>query len=139
MISRTGLHAVRALARLATIPRGEFAGAGALAAEIRAPANYLGKLLHALTAAGLVESRKGAGGGFRLARAADTIALLDVVEPIEGTEGWRDCFLGLEGCDAGTRCAVHDRWVTLRESYLAMLRETSIADIVADINGGRQG
>ena len=70
MLSKTGLHAVRAIVALARLPGGAYAGAGRIAQEISAPQNYLGKLLQSLADEGLVESQKGLGGGFRLARSA---------------------------------------------------------------------
>ena len=54
MISKTGLHAVRAILALARLRDGEFAGAASVAREIGAPQNYLGKLLQTLARCGLV-------------------------------------------------------------------------------------
>ena len=54
MLSRTAIHAVRALSHLAGLPAGTFAGSAVLAERIGAPANYLGKLLQGLAARGLV-------------------------------------------------------------------------------------
>ena len=85
MISKTALHAIRAVAGLAELPSGEFEGAATIAARTGAPANYLGKLLQQLSHEGLLTSRKGAGGGFALARPAESITLLDIVEPTEKT------------------------------------------------------
>ena len=67
MLSKTGLHAVRAVVALAKLPAGAFAGAARIAQEIGAPHNYLAKL-KSLAEHGLLESQKGLGGGFRLAR-----------------------------------------------------------------------
>src|SRR5688500_1922427 len=98
MLSKTGLHAVRAVAALAKLPEGAYAGAARLAREIGAPENYLGKLLKALAGEGLLESQKGLGGGFRLARAARDVTLLDVVEPIDHISRWSGCILGRPEC-----------------------------------------
>ena len=56
MISRTAIHAIRALAQLARLDSGSYSGAEALAETIGAPPNYLGKLLHTMSRAGLVLS-----------------------------------------------------------------------------------
>lgn len=130
MISRTGIHAIRALTRLATLDKDEYYGAAALAREIGAPANYLGKLLQSLSSAGLVESRKGAGGGFRLARRARRISLRHVLDPIENVGRWEGCFLGLPRCSDVSPCAVHHEWGPLRDHYLALLSRTTLADLV---------
>jgi Rrf2 family protein len=131
MLSKTGLHAVRAVVALAKLPDGVYAGAARIAQEIGAPQNYLGKLLKALAAEGLVESQKGLGGGFRLARDAREISLLDVVEPIEHIRRWSGCILGRPECSDINPCAIHNRWKAVRDAYLRMLRQTTIAELVA--------
>lgn len=129
MISRTGIHATMALTSLANLPTGEFAGAGAIAREIGAPQNYLGKLLNNLVTAGLVESQKGYGGGFRLTKPARSITVYDIVEPIDHVSRWGNCFLGGGTCSETEPCAVHYRWKEVRERYLAFLKETTLADL----------
>lgn len=135
MTSRTGAHAVRAMVQLALLPAGRFAGAGSLSKRIAAPPNYLGKLLLALSREGLVESRKGSGGGFRLARDPASITLLDVLAPIESPGKWAGCFLGRPVCSDEAPCAMHDGWVKVRRDYLAMLSNTTLAEIVERSRG----
>ena len=131
MLSKTGLHAVRAMVALARLPEGAYAGAARIAKDIGAPPNYLSKLLKALAEKGLVESQKGLGGGFRLARDADEISLLDVVEPIEHISRWSGCILGRPECSELEPCAIHNRWKAVRDGYLRMLQRTTIAELVA--------
>jgi Rrf2 family protein len=131
MITKTGLHAVRAMVALARLPEGVYAGAGKVAREIRAPQNYLAKLLQALAREGLVVSQKGLGGGFRLARDPDEITLYDVVEPIEHISRWSGCILGRSDCSDEAPCAIHHRWKKVRNAYLGLLNRTTIADLLA--------
>lgn len=131
MLSKTGLHAVRAMVALARLPEGAYAGAASLAADIGAPQNYLGKLLRNFAERGLLESQKGLGGGFRLARAAGDITLLDVVEPIEHISRWSGCILGLAACSDSAPCALHERWKAVRNAYVQMLQRTTLAELVA--------
>jgi Rrf2 family protein len=131
LITRTGLHAVRAMAALARLPEGEYAGAANIAREIGAPPNYLGKLLQGLAHEGLVRSQKGLGGGFRLARDPRSITLLDVIEPLEQVSRWSGCILGRRDCSDEDPCAVHRRWKQVRTAYLRMLSQTTIADLLA--------
>jgi Rrf2 family protein len=119
------------LATLAKLPAGSYAGAARIAQEIGAPQNYLGKLLQALIAEGLVESQKGLGGGFRLARSPKEITLLDIVEPIDHVSRWSGCILGWPECSEVSPCAIHDRWKAVRTAYLQMLQRTTLADLVA--------
>jgi Rrf2 family protein len=115
---------------LAQLPEGAYAGAARIAREIGAPPNYLGKLLQTLARAGLVQSQKGLGGGFCLARDPRHISLFDVIEPLEHVSRWTGCILGRPGCSDQAPCAVHDRWKKVRNAYLDLLTRTSIADLV---------
>lgn len=130
LLSRSGIHAVRALVALAIVPDGDFKGAAALAEETGAPPNYLGKLLQALSREGLVESQKGLGGGFRLARDPEEITMYDVVRSIEDVRRWTQCLFGGNGCSEDNPCAVHNRWMQIRESYMDMMKTTRLVDLL---------
>ena len=131
MLTRTGLHAIRAMVALAKLPDGAYAGAAKIAQDIGAPENYLGKLLKAFGKQGLVKSQKGLGGGFRLARDPRTVTLLDVIEPIEHLSRWAGCILGRPECSDAHPCPIHNRWKSVRNAYLQMLERTTIAELVA--------
>jgi len=109
MLSRSGIHAIRALVVLSGLRVGEYRGTTTVADAIGAPRNYLGKILQLLAKHGLVESQKGIGGGFRLARAPKEISLFDIVEAIEDVSRWSACILGRPGCSNENPCAVHGR------------------------------
>jgi Rrf2 family protein len=130
MLTKTGLHAVRAMLALARLPEGAYAGSASVAREIGAPPNYLGKLLQMLAREGLVQSQKGLGGGFRLARDPAAISLLDVVEPIEQVSRWSGCILGRPECSESAPCALHERYKKVRNDYLRLLRDTTLADLL---------
>lgn len=129
MISKTGRHAALALALLGRLEPGEYAGASQIADEIGAPRNYLGKLLKQLSEAGLLESQKGFGGGFRLSKLPTEITLYDIIEPIDRVSKWKGCFLGRSSCSDESPCAVHTRWTRIREAYLSFLKGTTVADL----------
>lgn len=131
MISKTATHAIRAMVTLARQSKDNFAGAGTIAKEIDAPQNYLGKLLQHLSREGLVESQKGHGGGFRLARAPEKITLFDIVESIDQISRRQGCFLGQLLCSPESACAVHDRWSKVLETYMSFLQRTTLADVLA--------
>ena len=129
MLSRTSIHAIRAIVALAELPAGSYAGTAVLAKEIGAPPNYLGKLLQQLAHAGLLHSQKGLGGGFSLARPADEISLLDIVEPLEHLSRWQTCILGRPKCSDKAPCVLHRRWGAVRDAYLDLLRDTTVASL----------
>jgi Rrf2 family protein len=78
----------------------------------------------------LVVSQKGLGGGFRLARPAAEITLLDVVDPIEHLERWSSCILGQPNCSDSNPCAVHAQWKVVRAAYMDLLSTTTLADVI---------
>lgn len=129
MLSRSGIYAVRALIALAERDDDSYVGAGALAEEIGSPRNYLGKILQLLTKQGILESQKGLGGGFRLARDPSRISLLDIVGPIEDVDRWNGCILGRDRCSGKDPCPVHTRWKVIRDSYLELLKNTAVSDV----------
>lgn len=82
-----------------------------IAAALGIPRNYLSKILHRLAGEGVLASTRGRNGGFRLARPAGRISLLEVVEPFDRIDARRQCLLGREVCsderawEAGTTVA----------------------------------
>lgn len=71
---------------LAALPEDRELSAEALAEFYDLPSAYLAKQLQALRRGGIVQSSRGKGGGYRLARPANMISLLDIVRAIEGPE-----------------------------------------------------
>lgn len=134
MLSNTALYAVKATGELARLGDNEYVGAALVAERIGAPPNYLGKLLQTLTQHDVVLSRKGTGGGFRLARDPREISLYDVVEPIDKVSRWNGCFLGNACRGDENGCAIHHRWGPVRNAYMSLLRESTVAE-VAGTNG----
>ena len=129
MISRSGQHALQALTELARLAAGESAGAQSIAERIGAPGNYLGKLLQMMARRRLVTSRKGLGGGFRLARDAGSIRLIDVMTALDQSPDEDSCLLTGRPCSHESACAVHERWAPVRREFLDLLRTTTIADL----------
>ena len=129
MLSQTSTHAIHAVRSMAMQADGEYVGAASLAEAIGAPSNYLGKLLAVLADRGVLESRRGLGGGFRLARPAEEISVYEVVAPFDRLERWADCVLSLEDCSDENPCALHDMWKVARERCLEMLHESTVAHL----------
>lgn len=129
MFNKTSAQVVKALIELAKLPEGKCEGAKTIAARIKAPQNYLGKVLQSLSYANIVVSKKGLGGGFRLGRSPKAITLFEVVEQTENVEAWLGCPLNFKKCSDTKPCAVHKRLKSVRAAYCDFLRTTSIADL----------
>jgi Rrf2 family iron-sulfur cluster assembly transcriptional regulator len=92
---------------------------------------YLEQLFGHLRRAGLVDSARGPGGGYRLARPAEAIAVADIVDAVDEPLRATRCEESGPGCLAGNRCLTHDLWSELGEQIRIFLRHISLADVVA--------
>jgi Rrf2 family protein len=134
VISKSGIHAIRAITVLAGLVDGEYRGAAAIARATGSPANYLSKLLHQMSRAGIILSQKGQGGGFRLPRPPEEMTVFEVVEAIDDMRAWTRCIFGNPECSDTLPCGMHERWQPVRDAFLTMLKTTTIADVVAGSN-----
>jgi Rrf2 family protein len=95
------------------------------------PLRFLENILMQLRHAGLVESRRGADGGYRLARPAGEVTLADVIRaidgPLAGVSGARPETLAFTGVAEPMR----DVWIAVRASLRGVLEGVTLADVVA--------
>jgi Rrf2 family protein len=131
---------VHACTLLAAVPLDRALPAAKLAEYHGVPAAYLAKHLQALARAGVLETVKGPRGGYRLARPAAEISLLDVVEAIDGDEpAFRCTEIRRRGPSAVpareyTRpCGINRAFLRADELWRDELRRTSIADLVLGV------
>jgi Rrf2 family cysteine metabolism transcriptional repressor len=102
------------------------------------PLSYLEHLVAKLRQAELVSSVRGAHGGYRLARPADEIAMLDVVQALEGPIAPMECFeIDGEGrvlcsheADGDRACATKLLWTKVHGGITKALGGTTLADLV---------
>lgn len=108
-LSNLADYAVVTMSAAARHCGGERVNASALASETGLPAPTVQKLVSRLTAAGLLRSVRGAGGGLQLARPAAAISLADIVEAVEGPIALTACIEGGE-CAHDHDCRVRPHW-----------------------------
>jgi Rrf2 family protein len=124
-------YALRALVELAASGENGPVKGERLATSQGIPLRFLENILLQLRHAGLVESRRGAEGGYRLARAADDIALADVIRaidgPLAGVGGARPEALDFHGSAEPLR----EVWVAVRASLRAVLEGVTVADVAS--------
>jgi len=130
MLSITAEHALRALAELARLQRGEAIQGRQLASKADIPANYLSKILWTLAHAGLIDATRGSGGGYRLRRDPARIRLAEVVNLFDRPKWKERCFLGCpRECSDTDACPAHRSWLEVREAFRRFLESTTIAEI----------
>ena len=89
------------------------------------------KVLKPLAQAGLVDGFRGANGGYRLARAAADISLVEIVEAMEGPLGMTECSLHAGQCGIEHSCGVRANWRRINDVVADVLREVTLAQMLA--------
>jgi Rrf2 family protein len=78
----------------------------------------------------VLSATRGARGGYRLARPAERIRLIEVVEPFEGKRVRPGClFRPGQPCRESGACSVHASWTVARRGYMEWLEKSTVADI----------
>lgn len=108
--------------------------ATALAGETGLPLPTVQKLVSKLSAAGLIESARGTGGGFRLARPAAAISVADIVEAIEGPIALTACVdSGKHDCTIEGACRVKPHWNAVNGAVKGALAGVSLASLATPV------
>ena len=134
MISQTAEYALRAVLYLARHQNGDPVSVETIADDLSMPRNYLSKTLHLLAKRGILTSARGPRGGFELAIPSERLSLSEIIQPFDDLEGRGQCLLGRPECNDQTPCAAHHRWKSLARLVSAFFRETTVHDLIAEIN-----
>ncbi|MEE8122125.1 MAG: Rrf2 family transcriptional regulator [Anaerolineales bacterium] len=126
-ITRQADYAVRAVLYLSGLDNGRRAPTSEIAQIQHIPPSFLAKIVSQLSVAGVVQTSRGARGGVSLARAANKISLLEVVEAIDGPIMLNECVFDANACVFGDDCPVHDVWCSAQATLVKTLRSTTFA------------
>jgi Rrf2 family protein len=124
-------YGLRALLYLAEKEPGSAVSVREIAEQENVSADYLEHLLHAMKGAGLVESVRGATGGFRLAKPAGAIALKDIFKALDEKVEPVWCLEKGEACPRSGQCKSRPVWDRLGSLVETFLSDTSLADAVS--------
>lgn len=123
-------YGLRVLMRMAGDPGRAFTAAD-LAAEFRVSRNHLAKVISALAAANLLETRRGGGGGAILARAPEDIRLGEVVAILESHQALVECFApARNACTLTPQCRLKARLAHAEAAFMADLNRSTLADCI---------
>lgn len=115
--SQTAEYALRVVAWIAGRPEGQPILARDLSAATLIPEQYLLKILRRLVLAGLLESRKGRGGGFVLSKPPERICFGDVLQAVDAYPQRDRCAFGWGACDPSRPCPLHASWGPMSETF----------------------
>jgi Rrf2 family protein len=121
-------YGIRALLWLARTEE-ETETARRIATEMEIPKGFLHQILQALRRSGLVISRTGRTGGYRLARAPEDISILEVIEALEGSIENGECAMKGGPCHWDNVCALHWVWTSARSALVTELKQATLAEV----------
>ena len=145
MLTAKGKYGLKALVHLAHYPVGQLALVNDIAVANNIPKKFLDAILSDLRNAGFVQSRKGKGGGYRLARLPEEIKVGSVVRVLDGPLAPIPCashtrYEPCDDCDVAT-CQVRHMMLEVRHAVaelldnrsLAAMRDAANDDLVAEL------
>ena len=139
-ISSRGEYGVRAMVALAKNYGGGPMSVAAVAKASSVPPTYLEQLIGPLRKAGLVESKRGAQGGYVLSRPPAAIRVGEVYRVMEGPVAPMDCVSedpADQTCPLIEGCETRPVWLKVRDSIVEALDSTTLADLVAGARPAR--
>jgi Rrf2 family protein len=105
--------------------------------KIDSPRAFTAKILQALVRHNIINSVKGAYGGFEIDKKdIASIKLSQIVNAIDGDKIYNGCGLGLHTCDEVHPCPVHDQFKVIRTELKEMLENTNLEQLALDIKAG---
>ena len=130
-LSTKGRYAVMAMADIASSGGDSPVSLAEISQRQEISQEYLEQIFAKLRKCGLVESARGPGGGYKLARDMEDIRIADIVsaadEPLQITRCQGDA---IEGCVAGGQCITHDLGSSLGRQVYSFLAAITLGDVV---------
>jgi Rrf2 family protein len=143
MLTAKGKYSLKALVHLAALEPGATTQAIDIAEANNIPKKFLDAILGELRNAGIVHSRKGPGGGYRLARAASEIKIGHVIRTIDGPLApiacaSRTAYQPCQDCKDVKACTVRLTMMKVRDAMSEVLDRVSVADMVVLGKGSKR-
>lgn len=136
MLSQTVEYALRAMVHLASLEPDAAVNSETIAERTKVPKGYLSKVLRDLVVAELILSQRGPNGGFTLARPADQISILHVINAVDPLARIKKCPLG--NPDHLNLCPLHRRLDDAIEMIEREFGSTSLGDLLASAAPGKK-
>lgn len=127
-ISKKSDYAIRAVTILATLAPGKTMQAQELAESGQIPIKFLEQILLVLKRSGILKSKRGVGGGYRLGRESRSISIADIIESVDGE---LVCLVEVDGLPSFPGASgIRQSLETIQSSVNQALATTSIEDLV---------
>ena len=139
-LSTKGRYGLRAMVDLADHCENAPVSISAISTRQGLSVTYLEQLLAKLRKAGLVQSVRGAQGGYVLAKKADEISVGDILRALEGNLDPVDCagLPGASGCEESGGCVTKYVWQKINESINQTVDGINLEELIRESNGGTE-
>jgi len=136
MLSRKTKYGLKALTYLAKQETNDPMQISAIAASENISQKFLESILLTLRKSGVLGSKKGKGGGYYLLKSADEIKISQIFRILEGPIAMVPCvslnfYERCDDCPDEESCSVHSLMIKVRDNTLAILENTTVADIIS--------
>ena len=136
MLTMKGKYGLKAMLHLARLPEGEMALSTEIAEAYSISKKFLDAILRDLRVSGLILTRKGRAGGYRLSRAAEQITVGEVLRVLDGPIApiqcaYRSGYQACHDCPDASVCPVRLTMIDVREAIASVIDRRSIAEVVA--------
>src|SRR3989304_4483925 len=121
-------YGLRAIAFMATQPRGKVCVVKQISQATDIPESYLIKVLKSMEKAGLTRSHRGSHGGYSLTRNPQEGTFLDLVQALGGPVGLSFCRVDQEESPQKRKCSIHSVWRNVQEKMKEEMARYSLAD-----------
>ena len=131
-ISKLTDYAILVMVELAR--EGEMLSAHALAERVHIEGPTASKVLKLLAGGGLLESYRGASGGYRVSRTAAKISVAEVIAAIEGPIAMTECSVEDGLCSQEDNCELRSNWQRISMAVAQALRDVSLAEMSSPVD-----
>lgn len=139
MLSKRTKYGLKALTFIARVEDDNPVQIATIAKNENISHKFLESILLSLRKAGILGSKKGKGGGYYLLKDSKEITMDEIIRLLEGPIAMVPCvslnfYEKCDDCPDEEKCSVHNLMIEVRDATLEVLRNKTLADIVADIS-----
>lgn len=137
-ISTKGRYALRLMLDLAINHTGAYIPLKAIAQRQHISDKYLEQIIHLLSKAGLVQSARGAMGGYRLARTPEQYSVGEILRVVEGSLAPVSCLDCSQPCDKIDSCITIGLYKKIQQAIDNVVDNTTLADMISEYRNKHQ-
>ncbi|UCD37516.1 MAG: Rrf2 family transcriptional regulator [Fidelibacterota bacterium] len=139
LYSKSAEYAIQAMIYLAEREGEGLSMVSSIAEQYNIPRQFLAKLIQTLSRNRLVKSYRGRSGGVELARPANSITMMEIVNTIDGPPPVEErCVIGLDVCTDEATCPLHFEWTHIRSLIRDTLEHQTLAELASGMRKKRQ-